>query len=47
VVASWGYQRLDVFTIGANNGHLWQLTWNGSNWLPWADLGAPPSNIAD
>ena len=42
-LASWGPQRLDVFTVG-DEGHLWQLTWNGSTWLPWSDLGAPPSN---
>jgi len=46
-VASWGYQRLDVFTLDVGNAHLWQQTWNGSTWLPWTDLGMPPPGIAD
>ena len=43
--ASWGDQRLDVFTIDGN-GHLWDSAWDGSHWLPWASLGSPPPYIS-
>ncbi len=37
-VASWRFDRLDVFARGTDN-HLWHKHWNGSSWSNWEDLG--------
>jgi len=37
-ISSWGPNRLDVFTRGANNA-LYHRTWDGSGWAAWEYLG--------
>jgi hypothetical protein len=36
-----GAQRIYVFTVGANDGHLYIYFWDGNRWA-WADQGTPP-----
>ena len=38
-IASWGPDRLDVVVRGAPGNNVLQVTWTGSGWTPWADLG--------
>lgn len=39
-VVSWAPDRLDVFAINSSvNASLWHTAWNGSQWLPWEDMG--------
>jgi len=42
--ATWSANRLDVFSLGMNDGHVWHNSWNGSNWeSAWDDRGEAPS----
>ena len=36
-VTSFAPNRLDIFATGENN-HLWQKSWNGSDWEPWKEV---------
>lgn len=38
-VSSWGPNRLDLFGVSLDKGHLWHTAWDGSQWLAWEDLG--------
>ena len=41
-VVAWGPNRLDVFAVGLNDGHLWHTSFNGVAWQSaWDDRGAP------
>jgi hypothetical protein len=42
---SWGPGHIDVF-IAADNGHVYDKTFDGSNWSLWQDLGPGPSGQA-
>jgi hypothetical protein len=52
-VASWGANRLDIFSLGTDNG-MYHKAWNGSEWLPsaagWEALGgvfdSPPAAVS-